>query len=105
MKRRQFPYECIDFRSRSSWEGWFSVKQYVEGCVEARALGERVRDRSSLAWTVGAPSVENLTTDWHETNAGRFRIGDPYVYDCQMRQMIGLDVEGHPLLLQPILDP
>jgi len=62
------------------------------------------RDHSNLAWTRGAPPVQNLITEWQETVLGRLRIGDWYVYDCQMRHMIGLDLEGPEVLIRPMLE-
>jgi hypothetical protein len=84
--------QCIERRGFMDTSYFYSVSEYEEDMGWARCLSSpRARSFHEVIWTEGAPTVEELSTDWLKTPEGKFRICDRGVYDAQMRVLIGLD--------------
>ena len=68
----------------------FTVAYYDSRLRFSRCIAYHALPFHEITWTLGAPPVERLTTEWQEGDRARFRISDPEVYDQQMRQLVGL---------------
>jgi hypothetical protein len=93
MERRRRVEESIEYRARGSEAVvYFSVAWYDYQLARARkAAVSEPSGPGEVYWTDGAPSVEEISTEWQETTDGRVRICDWDLYDAQMRVLIGLD--------------
>jgi hypothetical protein len=84
----------------------FTVQAYDEGRRWARSFSDYSLGFHGLAWTRGAPPVEQLSCDWQEVRnsryveltggwknvheTSRFRISDPDAYVAQMWRLLRL---------------
>jgi len=81
---------------------FFSVADYDDRVRFARRLSNpRAITFHGVRWAVGAPPVQNLTTEWQETDEARLRIIDRQLYNRQMHQLLGLDKLGVELRVDP----